>query len=57
MHVKETRSEHAQRLLENWEKVYEDFWQVVPKETLGRLAHPIEEGQAPAQPLLPEAAE
>ena len=58
-HVKETGSEHAQRLLEDWEKAYTRIWQVVPKETLGRLSHPIEEGQALAlaQPLLPEAAE
>ena len=56
-HAKETESEHAQRLLEDWEKVYARFWQVVPKETLGRLSHPIEEAEAPALPLLPEAAE
>ncbi len=57
MHAKETGSEHAQRLLADWEKVHARIWQVVPKETLGRLAYPIEEGQAPTQPLLPEAAE
>ena len=57
MHAKETSSEHAQRLLDDWEKVYARIWQVVPKETLGRLSHPIEEGEVPAKPLLPEAAE
>ncbi len=56
-HVRETGSGHAQRLLEDWEKERTRFWQVVPKETLGRLAHPVGEGQAPTLPLLPEAAE
>ncbi|RMD60654.1 MAG: glutamate synthase large subunit [Alphaproteobacteria bacterium] len=45
-HVRETQSRFAERLLIDWEQEKVRFWQVVPKEMLDRLAHPVraEEG-------------
>jgi glutamate synthase (NADPH/NADH) large chain len=40
-HAKETTSPWANSLLYNWDKVLADFWQIVPKEMLGRLKAPI----------------
>ena len=40
-HVEETGSRHAEGLLTDWETVRGRFWQVVPKEMLSRLPHPL----------------
>jgi glutamate synthase (NADPH/NADH) large chain len=40
-HVAETGSRYAARLLNDWDRELGRFWQVVPKEMLARLAHPL----------------
>jgi glutamate synthase (NADPH/NADH) large chain len=50
-HATRTDSKWAKGLLEDWDRTAADFWQVVPREMLGRLAHPLED-----EPVL-EAAE
>ncbi len=40
-HWRETGSRHAERILAEWERERLHFWQVVPKEMLARLAHPL----------------
>ena len=40
-HAAQTGSEFAKTLLENWDAERGRFWQVVPKEMLGRLAVPV----------------
>jgi glutamate synthase (NADPH/NADH) large chain len=40
-HERETGSRHAQRLLAEWERERLAFWQIVPKEMVARLAHPL----------------
>ncbi len=40
-HAQETQSAHAQEILAHWHKERDRFWQVVPKEMLGRLANPV----------------
>jgi len=40
-HVRETQSRFAERLLVDWHREAGKFWQVVPKEMLNRLEHPI----------------
>ncbi|MBM3522080.1 MAG: glutamate synthase large subunit, partial [Alphaproteobacteria bacterium] len=40
-HVRETRSRFAEKLLADWERETKRFWQIVPKERLGRLPHPV----------------
>ena len=40
-HVALTQSAHAQEILLNWEREKERFWQIVPKEMLARLKHPV----------------
>ena len=40
-HVAATDSSWARGLLEDWDRVVGRFWQVVPKEMLGRLDHPL----------------
>jgi len=40
-HVEETQSRWADRILRNWDSEKLNFWQVVPKEMLGRLEHPV----------------
>jgi glutamate synthase (NADPH/NADH) large chain len=40
-HVEVTQSAHAQEILLNWEREKERFWQIVPKEMLARLEHPV----------------
>ena len=42
-HVAATDSKWARGLLEDWERIAGRFWQVVPKEMLGRLAHPLDD--------------
>ena len=40
-HVEETQSRWADRILRNWDTEKRNFWQVVPKEMLNRLEHPV----------------
>ncbi|UVO50937.1 glutamate synthase large subunit [Sphingomonas sp. SUN019] len=40
-HVAATDSKWARGLLEDWDRVAGDFWQVVPREMLERLPHPL----------------
>jgi glutamate synthase (NADPH/NADH) large chain len=40
-HVNETGSRYAARLLNDWDRELGHFWQVVPKEMLSRLEHPL----------------
>ncbi len=47
-HVSETQSRYAARLLNDWAMEVEKFWQVVPKEMLSRLEHPLSDTAAAA---------
>jgi glutamate synthase (NADPH/NADH) large chain len=40
-HVAETKSPIGARLLNDWDREVEKFWQIVPKEMLQRLAQPL----------------
>jgi glutamate synthase (NADPH/NADH) large chain len=40
-HVRETQSRWADRILRNWDTEKQRFWQVIPKEMLDRLEHPV----------------
>jgi len=40
-HAEETQSRFAMRLLNEWERERTRFWQVVPKEVVARLPHPL----------------
>jgi len=40
-HWRETQSAFAQQILVNWAQEKRRFWQVVPREMLTRLAHPV----------------
>ena len=42
-HAAETGSRWAAALLAEWDKTRAQLWQVVPKEMLGRLPHPLED--------------
>ena len=43
-HVRETQSRFAERLLVDWALERDNFWQIVPKEMVERLEHPIGAG-------------
>jgi glutamate synthase (NADPH/NADH) large chain len=43
-HVRETQSRFAERLLIDWNHERGKFWQIVPKEMLDRLKHPVRAG-------------
>ena len=45
-HARETDSAFAASLLRDWDRVRGQFWQVVPKEMLSRLPHPLAEESA-----------
>jgi len=47
-HLAETGSLRAAAILRNWEEALPCFRQIVPKEMLGRLAHPLDDAAAPA---------
>jgi glutamate synthase (NADPH/NADH) large chain len=47
-HVRETQSRYAERILLDWENARAKFWQVVPKEMLDKLAHPVKREAAAA---------
>ena len=42
-HAKATDSKWSRGLLDEWQRALPRFWQVVPREMLGRLAYPLEE--------------
>jgi glutamate synthase (NADPH/NADH) large chain len=42
-HAEATDSKWSTGLIEDWERVRGKFWQVVPKEMLTRLAHPLDD--------------
>ncbi len=42
-HLQETGSRFAQHLLVDWERSRTHFWQIVPREMLGRLTHPLDD--------------
>ncbi|MCW0180590.1 MAG: glutamate synthase large subunit [Zavarzinia sp.] len=45
-HQAETGSPLAQRLLSDWEREIDRFWQICPKEMVNRLAHPLSDKAA-----------
>jgi glutamate synthase (NADPH/NADH) large chain len=45
-HVAETKSPQGARLLNDWNREVERFWQVVPKEMLSRLPQPLTTAEA-----------
>jgi glutamate synthase (NADPH/NADH) large chain len=49
-HAQETTSPEARRLLADWDRESARFWQICPKEMLGRLTHPLTD-DAPAEGL------
>jgi glutamate synthase (NADPH/NADH) large chain len=44
-HAEATDSEWSKSLLEEWDRALGHFWQVVPKEMLTRLAHPLDDSE------------
>ncbi|HEY1710055.1 MAG TPA: glutamate synthase large subunit [Rhizomicrobium sp.] len=48
-HRAETSSSFATELLTQWDVELGNFWQVVPKEMVDRLAHPLKEGRVAAE--------
>ena len=40
-HARETQSRYAGRMLNDWALERAKFWQIVPKEMLERLKHPL----------------
>lgn len=42
-HLAQTQSKFAQQILSDWPLERQTFWQVVPKEMVHRLEHPITE--------------
>jgi len=48
-HHRETGSAFAAELLAHWDRELGKFWQVVPKEMVSRLAHPLRETLAAAE--------
>jgi glutamate synthase (NADPH/NADH) large chain len=47
-HAETTDSKWSQGLLEDWDRALGHFWQVIPREMLTRLAHPLEDSVAVA---------
>ena len=45
-HARETGSALAPALLRDWDRALGQFWQVCPKEMVGRLDHPLEAEEA-----------
>jgi glutamate synthase (NADPH/NADH) large chain len=45
-HARETESQKAKGILQNWDLELRNFVQVCPKEMLDKLAHPISEDMA-----------
>ncbi len=49
MHVEHTQSRFAARLLNAWKRESAKFWQVIPREMLAILEHPVSREQAGAE--------
>jgi glutamate synthase (NADPH) large chain len=47
-HAVATDSRWAHGILDDWERVSRDFWQVIPREMLGRLPYPLDDREAVA---------
>ena len=47
-HTRETHSRWGATILSNWEAKLQNFWQVVPKEMINKLDHPVSDDGAPA---------
>ncbi|MEK9707235.1 MAG: glutamate synthase large subunit [Alphaproteobacteria bacterium] len=47
-HVRETQSAYAGRILDNWDRERDKFWQIVPRDMLDKLAHPVRSGAVAA---------
>jgi glutamate synthase (NADPH/NADH) large chain len=47
-HLAETRSQRADELLRHWDEALPKFRQIVPKEMLNRLSHPLSDRPAAA---------
>ena len=45
-HVIETQSRFAERLLHGWDSERGNFWQIIPKEMLDKLAQPVKREEA-----------
>ena len=45
-HAASTDSRWSRGLLEDWQRTLGHFWQVVPREMLSRLAHPLDDSEA-----------
>jgi glutamate synthase (NADPH/NADH) large chain len=45
-HATRTDSRWSNAILDDWERWRDHFWQVVPKEMLTRLSHPLEDAEA-----------
>ncbi|PCG09377.1 glutamate synthase large subunit [Sphingomonas ginsenosidimutans] len=45
-HAASTDSRWSRGLLEDWQRTLGHFWQVVPREMLSRLAHPVDDSEA-----------
>ncbi|MAO95162.1 MAG: glutamate synthase large subunit [Citromicrobium sp.] len=48
-HVEMTGSAHARCLLDKWEDVLANFWQVCPRDMLDKLEHPLVDENVPAE--------
>ena len=48
-HVAETDSPYAAQLLAHWDETLARMWQVVPREMLSRLEHPLDDAEAEAR--------
>ncbi|MFW2851064.1 glutamate synthase large subunit [Sphingomonas sp. TX0543] len=44
-HARVTDSKWSRGILEDWDRVAGHFWQVVPKEMLSRLSHPLDDNE------------
>ncbi|WP_331044045.1 glutamate synthase large subunit [Sphingomonas sp.] len=44
-HARATDSRWSKGLLDDWDRIVGDMWQVVPKEMLNRLAHPLDDAE------------
>jgi glutamate synthase (NADPH) large chain len=47
-HAKATGSRWSAGLIEDWDRVAANFWQVIPREMLDRLSHPLDDGAVAA---------
>jgi len=45
-HATKTDSRWSNAILDDWDRWRDRFWQVVPKEMLTRLSHPLEDEEA-----------